>query len=234
MDLKNSSLQASWQKQLDSEFSQPYMQQLQDFLQQRELMGKVIYPPQEHVFSALNSTDFDQVKVVVLGQDPYHGPNQAHGLAFSVQKGVKVPPSLANIYKELQRDLDLPIPTHGCLQTWAEQGVLLLNATLTVEQADAGAHQKQGWETFTDKIVQQLNEQRQGLVFMLWGSYAQKKGKMIDRDKHLVLDSVHPSPLSAHRGFIGNGHFSQANAYLQQLGYKPIDWSVPEEQMGLF
>ena len=234
MHLKNSSLLASWQKQLGTEFSQPYMQQLQGFLHQRELMGKVIYPPQEQVFNALNSTDFDQVKVVVLGQDPYHGPNQAHGLAFSVQKGVKVPPSLANIYKELQRDLDLPMPSHGCLQTWADQGVLLLNATLTVEQADAGAHQKQGWETFTDKIVQKLNEQRHGLVFMLWGSYAQKKGQMIDRSKHLVLESVHPSPLSAHRGFIGNGHFSQANAYLQQQGYKPIDWSVPEEQMGLF
>ena len=234
MDLKNSSLQASWQKQLDSEFSQPYMQQLQDFLHQRELMGKVIYPPQEQVFNALNSTDFAQVKVVVLGQDPYHGPNQAHGLAFSVPKGVKVPPSLANVYKELQRDLDLPMPTHGCLQTWADQGVLLLNATLTVEQADAGAHQKQGWETFTDKIVQKLNEQRDGLVFMLWGSYAQKKGQMIDRSKHLVLESAHPSPLSAHRGFIGNGHFSQANVYLQQQGNKPIDWSVPEEQMGLF
>ena len=145
-----------------------------------------------------------------------------------------MPPSLANIYKELQRDLDLPMPSDGCLQAWAEQGVLLLNATLTVEQADAGAHQKQGWETFTDKIVESLNEQRDGLVFMLWGSYAQKKGQMIDRSKHLVLESVHPSPLSAHRGFIGNGHFSQANAYLQEQGQTPIDWSVPEEQMGLF
>ena len=219
---------------LQGEFEQAYMQQLQDFLQQREAIGKVIYPPHQQVFNALNSTDFEQVKVVVLGQDPYHGPNQAHGLAFSVPTGVKVPPSLLNIYKELQRDLDLPMPSHGCLQTWAEQGVLLLNATLTVEQADAGAHQKQGWETFTDKIVQQLNEQREGLVFLLWGSYAHKKGQMINRHKHLVLESVHPSPLSAHRGFIGNGHFSQANAYLQQQGKMPIDWSVPEEQMGLF
>jgi len=219
---------------LQGEFEQAYMQQLQGFLQQREAIGKVIYPPQQQVFNALNSTDFEQVKVVVLGQDPYHGPNQAHGLAFSVPTGVKVPPSLLNIYKELQRDLDLPMPSHGCLQTWAEQGVLLLNATLTVEQADAGAHQKQGWETFTDKIVQQLNEQREGLVFLLWGSYAHKKGQMINRHKHLVLESVHPSPLSAHRGFIGNGHFSQANAYLQQQGKMPIDWSVPEEQMGLF
>ena len=234
MKLESSSLAASWQKQIGNEFSEPYMQQLQDFLQQRKQMGKAIYPPQEQIFNALNSTEFDQVKVVVLGQDPYHGLGQAHGLAFSVQKGVKVPPSLANIYKELQRDLDLPVPSDGCLQAWAEQGVLLLNATLTVEQADAGAHQKQGWETFTDKIVQTLDEQRDGLVFMLWGSYAQKKGQMIDRSKHLVLESVHPSPLSAHRGFIGNGHFSQANAYLQQQGNKPIDWSVPEEQMGLF
>ena len=203
------------------------MQDLKSFLQQEKQQGKVIFPPGKDIFNALNSTPFEQVKVVILGQDPYHGPMQAHGLSFSVQPGVKIPPSLLNIYKELQRDLGLPMPNNGYLQSWAEQGVLLLNATLTVEQANAGSHQGKGWEHFTDCIVQELNSHRQGLVFMLWGSYAQKKGKIIDRDKHCVLQSPHPSPLSAHRGFLGNEHFSQANLYLQEQGQTIIDWRVP-------
>jgi uracil-DNA glycosylase len=220
-------LHPTWLSRLENEFKQPYMQDLKSFLQQEKQQGKVIFPPGKDIFNALNSTPFEQVKVVILGQDPYHGPKQAHGLSFSVQPGVKIPPSLLNIYKELQRDLGLAMPNNGYLQSWAEQGVLLLNATLTVEQANAGSHQGKGWEHFTDCIVQELNSQRQGLVFMLWGSYAQKKGKIIDRDKHCVLQSPHPSPLSAHRGFLGNEHFSQANLYLQEQGQTIIDWRVP-------
>lgn len=220
-------LHSTWLSRLENEFKQPYMQDLKSFLQQEKQQGKVIFPPGKDIFNALNSTPFEQVKVVILGQDPYHGPKQAHGLSFSVQPGVKIPPSLLNIYKELQRDLGLAMPNNGYLQSWAEQGVLLLNATLTVELANAGSHQGKGWEHFTDCIVQELNSQRQGLVFMLWGSYAQKKGKIIDRDKHCVLQSPHPSPLSAHRGFLGNGHFSQANLYLQEQGQTIIDWRVP-------
>jgi uracil-DNA glycosylase len=164
--------------------------------------------------------------VVILGQDPYHGPGQAHGLCFSVRKGVRVPPSLVNIYKEIERDLGIAIPSHGNLEKWAGQGVLLLNATLTVEQANAGSHQRKGWEQFTDAAIRQLNDERDGLVFMLWGSYAQKKGAIIDRARHCVLTAPHPSPLSAHRGFIGCGHFSEANRYLESHGLAPIDWSV--------
>ena len=170
---------------------------------------------------------FDSVKVVILGQDPYHGPNQAHGLCFSVLPGVPFPPSLLNIFKEINQDLGVPMPDHGCLQSWAEQGVLLLNATLTVERNRAGSHQGRGWEQFTDRAVQLLNEQRQGLVFLLWGSYAQKKGQFIDRQKHLVLEAPHPSPLSAHRGFFGTRHFSRTNDYLAQQGQAPIDWRLP-------
>lgn len=221
-------LDPSWQALLANQFTQPYMRQLEAFLEQERSAGKTIYPPEPLIFHAFNSTPFDKVKVVVLGQDPYHGPSQAHGLSFSVPMGVKVPPSLLNIYKELERDLSLPIPGHGCLQSWAEQGVLLLNATLSVEQAHAGSHQKQGWEIFTDYIIQQLNEQCQGLVFLLWGNYAHKKGKFIDTEKHCVLKSVHPSPLSAHRGFIGCGHFSECNHYLKQSGQAVINWSLPE------
>jgi len=228
MNTSSIQLHPSWLSRLESEFDQPYMQQLKQFLQQEKQQGKVIFPPAKQIFNALNTTPFDQVKVVILGQDPYHGPNQAHGLSFSVQPGVRIPPSLLNIYKELQRDLGLSMPRHGHLQSWAAQGVLLLNATLTVEQANAGSHQGKGWEHFTDRMVQELNDHRQGLVFLLWGSYAQKKGKMIDRERHCVLQSPHPSPLSAHRGFIGNGHFSQANQYLQQQGLSAIDWSVPD------
>lgn len=220
-------LEGSWNRLLAEEFEKPYMQQLGDFLRAEKAAGKTIYPPAPLMFNALNSTPFDKVKVVVLGQDPYHGPDQAHGLSFSVPAGVRIPPSLLNIYKEIERDLGFPIGSHGCLQSWADQGVLLLNATLSVQQASAGSHQNKGWEPFTDRIIALLNEQREGLVFLLWGSYAQKKGRIIDANKHCVLKSVHPSPLSAHRGFLGCGHFSAVNQYLQQHGSSPINWAVP-------
>lgn len=221
-------LEASWKQHLLSEFQQPYMQQLRAFLQEQKSLGKTIYPKGNEYFNAFNLTPFDQVKVVIIGQDPYHGPNQAHGLCFSVQPGVAFPPSLVNIFKELQRDLNIPFPNHGNLTHWAEQGVLLLNAVLTVEQGKAAAHQGKGWEQFTDAAIRELNARREGIVFMLWGSYAQKKGQIIDRKKHCVLTAPHPSPLSAHRGFIGCGHFSKANQYLQQRGLTPIDWAVPD------
>lgn len=220
-------LEKSWRLQMGAELKQPYMQSLQHFLQQEQALNKTIYPPQGDIFNALNSTEFDQVKVVILGQDPYHGPGQAHGLCFSVAPEVRIPPSLLNIFKEIERDLGMPIPEHGCLQSWAEQGVLLLNATLTVEGGKAGSHQKQGWEEFTDAAIKQLNTNRDGLVFMLWGSYAQKKGLLIDGERHCVLTSPHPSPLSAHRGFLGNSHFSRANQYLESHGETVIDWSLP-------
>ncbi|MES2624261.1 MAG: uracil-DNA glycosylase [Pseudomonadota bacterium] len=221
-------LNDSWQRWLKPEFDQEYMRDLRQFLVSEKKAGKQIFPPSKLIFNALNSTHFDQVKVVILGQDPYHGPGQAHGLCFSVMPGVALPPSLQNIYKELQKDVDFVPPKHGCLTHWAEQGVLLLNAVLTVEAFKAGSHQGKGWEHFTDKIVSTLNEQQQNLVFILWGSYAQKKGNHIDRNKHLVLESVHPSPLSAHRGFFGNGHFSRANSWLKQHGKTTIDWQLPD------
>ena len=222
-------LEKGWLSLLGEEFDKPYMAELRTFLQQRRAQGGVIYPPGSQWFAAFNHTPFDRVKVVILGQDPYHGPHQAHGLCFSVLPGVKTPPSLSNIYKEMAQDLGIRQPAHGCLTSWADQGVLLLNATLTVEQGQAGAHQGKGWETFTDAAIRALNEQREGLVFMLWGSYAQKKGGFIDRSRHLVLHAPHPSPLSAHRGFFGCGHFSAANRYLQQRGCAPIDWLLPEQ-----
>lgn len=223
-------LEAGWLGLLEGEFSQPYMQDLKAFLLAEKKAGKTIYPPGDQIFSALDSTPFDRVRVVILGQDPYHGPGQAHGLCFSVRPGVRPPPSLMNIFRELERDLGIALPLHGCLQHWADQGVLLLNAVLTVEQGQAGSHQGRGWEQFTDRIVSLLNEKHQGLVFMLWGSHAHKKGQHIDRNRHLVLKSVHPSPLSAHRGFIGCGHFSRANQWLEQQGKKSVDWSLPEER----
>ncbi len=204
------------------------MIKLRDFLVTRKQHQAVMYPPGPQIFNALNSTPFESVRVVILGQDPYHGPGQAHGLCFSVLPGVKIPPSLANIYREIESDLGTPRASHGCLQSWAEQGVLLLNAVLTVERGQAGSHQGKGWELFTDNIVQLLNDKRQNLVFMLWGSYAMKKGAVINPRKHLVLKAPHPSPLSAHRGFLGCKHFSHANAYLQEHGIDPIDWSVPD------
>lgn len=221
-------LEAGWLDALQSEFEQPYMQALRSFLQAEKAAGKAIFPPGPLIFNALNSTPLDKVRVVIIGQDPYHGPGQAHGLSFSVPLGVRTPPSLQNIFKEINRDLGLPIPGHGCLQSWAEQGVLLLNAVLTVEQAQAGSHAKRGWERFTSKVIELVNERCENCVFLLWGSYAQRKGEQIDRARHHVLTSVHPSPLSAHRGFIGNGHFSAANDYLVSKGLAPIDWSLPD------
>jgi uracil-DNA glycosylase len=220
-------LKASWRQKLDDQFQADYMQALRQFLLAEKALGKHIFPPGDEIFSALNATDFDAVKVVILGQDPYHGPRQAHGLCFSVKPGVQVPPSLKNIYKELQADVDFEVPSHGCLQDWAQQGVLLLNAVLTVQAGQAASHQGKGWERFTDAIVGLLNKEREGLIFMLWGSYAQKKGAIVDRDRHLVLQSPHPSPLSASRGFFGNHHFSRANSYLESKGKRAIDWQLP-------
>jgi len=219
-------LSPSWLSLLGDQFELPYMKNLKQFLAQQKKSGKSIYPPGELWFNAFNSTPFDQVKVVILGQDPYHGRGQAHGLCFSVPPAVPVPPSLKNMFKELHSDLGLPLPDHGCLQGWAEQGVLLLNATLTVEESAAGSHQGKGWEQFTDRAIELLNERREGLVFMLWGSYAQKKGQLIDSNKHRVLKASHPSPLSAHRGFLGCKHFSLANDYLLQQGKSAIDWDL--------
>ncbi|MCP5014388.1 MAG: uracil-DNA glycosylase [Ketobacter sp.] len=221
-------IEPSWKQHLLPEFQQPYMTTLREFLLEQKKAGKVIFPKGEEYFNAFNLTPFDQVKVVIIGQDPYHGPGQAHGLCFSVQDGVALPPSLQNIYKEIHADLGLPIPKTGDLTHWAQQGVLLLNAVLTVEQSKAAAHQGKGWELFTDAAIRELNEQREGIVFLLWGSYAQKKGQIIDPKKHCVLKTVHPSPLSAYRGFFGCKHFSKANAYLESIGAMPIDWSVPE------
>ena len=220
-------LEPSWKHALRAEFEQPYMQQLREFLRQENAAGKEIYPPGPLIFNALNSTPLDQVKVVILGQDPYHGPGQAHGLCFSVQPGVPAPPSLVNIYKELQRDLNIEIPRHGYLQSWAEQGVLLLNTTMTVERAIAASHAKKGWEHFTDRVIQVVSEQQPSTVFLLWGKHAQSKAALIDGTKHLVLKSVHPSPLSAYRGFIGCGHFSRANKFLEQHGLAPVQWALP-------
>tara|TARA_R100001143_G_scaffold40379_1_gene36915 strand:+ start:1072 stop:1770 length:699 start_codon:yes stop_codon:yes gene_type:complete len=219
-------LEPSWKAELADEFGKPYMQSLRQFLLQEKQQGQQIFPPGNQIFNALNTTPFEKVRVVILGQDPYHGPGQAHGLCFSVQQGVAVPPSLQNIYKELHADLGLPVPSHGNLMQWAQQGVLLLNAVLTVRAGQANSHQGKGWEGFTDRIVELLNERREHLVFMLWGSYAQRKGAMIDRKRHLVLTSPHPSPLSAHRGFLGNRHFSKANQYLQQQQLASIDWQI--------
>jgi len=217
-----------WQHALQTEFEAPYMQDLKQFLRSEKDKQKVIYPHSANWFHALETTPLNEVKVVILGQDPYHQPGQAHGLCFSVQPGIKIPPSLMNIYKELNSDLDIKPVNHGYLESWARQGVLLLNAVLTVEDSNANSHQGKGWELFTDKVIETINEQRNNVVFMLWGSYAQRKGTMIDSSKHLVLKAPHPSPLSAHRGFFGCRHFSQANQYLEKHGMKPINWQLPE------
>jgi len=222
---KQGGLCGSWQVVLDDQFDQAYMKDLRSFLKSEAQAGKEIYPRGSDIFAAFNRTTFEQVKVVVIGQDPYHGPGQAHGFCFSVQEGVAVPPSLKNIYKELQSDIGMEIPIKGDLSSWADQGVLLLNAVLTVEKSKAGAHQGKGWEIFTDRVIQVLNEQSEKVVFMLWGSYAQKKGKLIDRNKHCVLAAPHPSPLSSYRGFFGCKHFSAANIYLSDQGREAIDWS---------
>lgn len=217
-------LDQNWLDVIGSEFDKPYMAQLKKFLQDEKTKGKVIYPKGTEIFNAMNTTAFDKVKVVIIGQDPYHGPDQAHGLCFSVRKGIDIPPSLVNIYKEIAAEYGCTMPSHGDLTSWAEQGVLLLNATLTVQKATAGSHQKKGWEEFTDAIIRAINEKREHVVFLLWGSYAQKKGALIDRKKHFVLEAPHPSPLSAHRGFLGCGHFKKANEYLVKQGLTPIDW----------
>ena len=219
-------LEQQWLNQLEGEFNQSYMQDLSAFLRAEKAGGKVVYPAGENIFAAMNTTPLDDVSVVIIGQDPYHGPNQAHGLSFSVPVGQRIPPSLQNIYKELADDLGCEYPQHGNLQAWAEQGVLLLNAVLTVQQSQAGSHQGKGWERFTDQVIRVVNEHCSNVVFLLWGSYAQKKGQAIDRSRHLVLQAPHPSPLSAHRGFLGCKHFSQANHYLQENGKTPIDWQI--------
>ena len=219
----NVRIDESWREVLQTEFDKPYFELLTDFVRHAYHTTQC-FPPAGQIFRAFDLCPFDKVRVVIIGQDPYHDVNQAHGLCFSVQDGVRIPPSLDNIYKELNRDLGKPIPTTGNLTHWAEQGVLLLNATLTVEAHKAGSHQGKGWEELTDAAIMALNEKREKIVFMLWGSYAQRKGKYIDRRKHLVLEAVHPSPLSAYRGFIGCGHFSQANNYLLQQGLAPIAW----------
>jgi uracil-DNA glycosylase len=220
-------LEPSWKARVGEQFDRQEMLALSEFLRAEKAAGKVIYPPGSRIFAALDTTPFDQVKIVILGQDPYHGPNQAHGLCFSVLPGVPVPPSLDNIYKEIARDLGHARPDHGCLIPWAKQGVLLLNSVLTVERGLAGSHQHKGWEGFTDACVDALNRERENLVFLLWGSYAQAKGKLIDTRRHRVLKAPHPSPLSAHRGFIGCGHFSRANEYLRERGLSNVDWRLP-------
>ena len=226
-NLERVKIEESWKAVLAGEFEQPYMAELRDFLRREKGSGKVIYPMGGEYFNAFNLTPFEDVKVVILGQDPYHGPGQAHGLCFSVRPGVRMPPSLVNIFNEIQGDLGVPFADHGCLEPWARQGVLLLNSVLTVERGRAASHQNRGWERFTDRVIALLNERRERLVFLLWGSYAQKKGRIIDTRRHLVLKSPHPSPLSAHRGFFGSRHFSRANAYLQENGIGAVDWRLP-------
>ena len=222
-------LEASWLAQLRDEFQLPYMQSLKRFLREEKDAGKVIFPPGKEMFAAFNHTPLDEVRVVILGQDPYHGPRQAHGLCFSVRPGVALPPSLVNIYKELQQDLGIPVAAHGCLTHWADQGVLLLNSVLSVERGNAASHQGKGWEQFTDRAIEIVNRECEHVVFMLWGSYAQRKGAVIDTRRHCVLRAPHPSPLSAHRGFFGCAHFSQANTYLQEHGREPVDWRLPDQ-----
>ncbi len=233
-------LEPSWKARLQDEFEQDYMRALRAFLVREKQQRKTIFPPGNEIFAALDRTPLPEVRVVIIGQDPYHGPGQAHGLCFSVRRGVRVPPSLQNIFREVRADIGAASPDqaerarqlgqHGCLTGWARQGVLLLNAVLTVEQGRAAAHQGQGWERFTDRVVEVVNDERDHVVFMLWGSQAQKKGARVDRDRHLVLTASHPSPLSAHRGFLGCRHFSRANAYLQAHGQPPIDWLQTDDR----
>jgi uracil-DNA glycosylase len=215
----------SWNELLESEFSQPYMQSLEKKLQQ-DYSDKIIYPAKENIFSAFNLTPFENVKAVIIGQDPYHGPNQAHGLCFSVQKGVKIPPSLVNIYKEIENDLGIKMPNHGHLVSWAEEGVLLLNSLLTVEGGKPMSHKNYGWDKFTDRVIELINEKKENVVFMLWGSPAHSKAKNVDPDRHHILKTVHPSPLSSYRGFFGCKHFSKCNEFLISKKIKPIDWKI--------
>ena len=220
-------MESSWKSRLLPEFHKPYMESLRSFLRSEKQNRKVIFPPNAEIFSAFSHTPFDKVKVIILGQDPYPGRGQAHGLCFSVKRGVQIPASLKNIYQELKRDVGFQPPVHGCLESWSDQGVLLLNAVLTVEEGRPASHQNRGWELFTDAVIAHLVNERENLVFLLWGSYAQKKGQAIDRTRHLVLASVHPSPLSAYRGFLGCSHFSHTNAYLKQTHQAPICWQLP-------
>ncbi len=220
-------LEPSWKARVGDWLQRDDMRALSAFLRARKAEGARIFPPGPQIFAAFEATPFDAVKVVILGQDPYHGAGQAHGLSFSVRPDVRVPPSLDNMYKEIARDPGLPRPDHGWLMPWAQRGVLLLNSVLTVEEGRAGSHQGKGWEGFTDHVVDVLNREREGLVFLLWGSYAQAKGRVIDTGRHCVLRTTHPSPLSAHRGFLGCGHFAKANAYLRKRGLGQIDWSLP-------
>lgn len=219
-------LEKSWQPIVGDELNKPYMKELFSFLEKEKKAGKEVYPDQEQIFEAFRLTPFSQVKVVIIGQDPYHGQGQAHGLCFSVNKNVKIPPSLVNIFKELSSDLGMELPEHGCLENWARQGVLLLNNVLTVESGKAGSHHQKGWEKFTDKVIEALNQEKENLVFILWGSPAQKKAAKVDPQRHLILKSVHPSPLSVYRGFMGSRPFSQTNAYLKQKGLTEIDWRI--------
>lgn len=223
--MSNVKIEESWKAALQNEFTQPYFQSLATFLRQQKEAGKIVYPPGSLIFNAFNTTPFSQVKVVILGQDPYHNPNEAMGLSFSVPIGVRVPPSLRNIYKELHTDLDIPPPNHGDLTHWAEQGVFLLNAMLTVEKNKPRSHQKIGWQNFTDAVIRTLSSERSNLVFMLWGGFAKKKNILIDGSKHLILEAAHPSPLAG-GAFFGSKHFSQANAYLEAHGQTPIDWKI--------
>ncbi|MBB4952616.1 uracil-DNA glycosylase [Agrobacterium vitis] len=222
-------LEESWKAVVGDEFEQPHMQSLKQFLLEEKQAGKHIFPKGAEYFRALDLTPIDQVRVVILGQDPYHGAGQAHGLCFSVQPGVRIPPSLVNIYKEMESDLGIARANHGFLEHWARQGVLLLNSVLTVEEGRAGSHQGKGWERFTDRIIHAVAEEREHVVFILWGAYAQKKAAFVDSKRHLVLKSVHPSPLSAHNGFFGSKPFSKTNTYLQSHGLEPIDWQLPEK-----
>lgn len=226
-DSRSVQLEPSWLAHLGAEFEQSYMTELRAFLAAEKRAGKNIFPPGAEIFNAFAHTPLDRVKVVILGQDPYHGDGQAHGLCFSVRPGVPVPPSLQNIFKEIHSELGVPVPAHGHLDSWADQGVLLLNSVLSVERGRAASHRGKGWEQFTDRVIALINREREGVVFMLWGSYAQNKGAIIDRSRHCVLAAPHPSPLSAHRGFFGCGHFARANAYLAARGETPIDWSLP-------
>jgi len=213
----------SWQKRLSHEFEKPYFQELTKFVKS-EYQSQTVYPPGPEIFRALDCCSVEEMKVVILGQDPYHGAGQANGLCFSVREGVRLPPSLQNIFKEIQSDLGKPIPANGSLERWAKQGVLLLNATLTVRAASPGSHQQKGWEVFTDEVIKIIAEERENIVFILWGAYAQKKGEVIDKKKHLIIKSAHPSPFSAHNGFFGSKPFSKTNEYLQSKGIKEIDW----------
>lgn len=220
------SIEPSWKEELKEEFDKPYFEKIVHFLKEEKRAGKVVYPPGKQIFNAFDCTPFDKVKVVIIGQDPYHNPGQAHGLCFSVADGVPPPPSLVNIFKEINADLEIPIPRTGNLEPWAKQGVLLLNASLTVEANMANSHSQIGWHTFTDEVIKHISKDKEHVVFLLWGKFAQNKEALIDASKHKILKAAHPSPLSAHNGFFGCRHFSKANSWLREIGEKPIDWSL--------